>query len=340
MRPSFLLSSALLLSRMMSAQSLEAPHAEISNGSIQAKILLPDAKAGYYRGTRFDWSGAIESLTHNGHNYYGPWFTKTDPHVKDFIYDGPDIVAGPCSAAVGPVEEFGPLGYDQAKVGETFIKIGVGVLRKAAEEKYSSYHLYDIVDGGKWTARPSHDSVQFAQEVSDSASGYSYVYRKTIRLLPGKPEMIIEHTLKNSGKRAMETDVYDHNFLVLDHQTTGPDFVISVPFDIHSDHPPAAELAAIRGKQIVYLKKLSGHDTVATPVEGFGAQAADYNINIENHALKAGMKIVGNRPLEKVALWSIRSVLAMEPFVKISIQPGEEFSWEYHYTYYSTGGSR
>jgi hypothetical protein len=47
------------------------------------------------------------------------------------------------------------------------------------------------------------------------------------------------------------------------------------------------------------------------------------------------MKIVGDRPLEREALWSIRSVLAMEPFVAMSIQPGREFKWKYTYTYYS-----
>ena len=325
---------------MTSAQMSEAPHAEISNGPISAEILLPDASHGYYRGTRFDWSGVIGRLTYSGHNYYGPWFTKTNPQIKDFIYDGTDIVAGPCSAAVGPVEEFSPLGYEAAKTGGTFVKIGVGVLRKAAMEKYSSYHLYDIADGGKWTAQPSPDGVQFTQEVSDGASGYGYLYQKTVRLVAGQPEMVIEHTLKNIGKRAINTDVYDHNFLVLDQQTTGPDFVISVPFAIKSDHPPAEELAAIRGKQIVYLKRLSGHDTVATPVEGFGAQAADYSIKIDNRRLKAGMKITADRPLEKMALWSIRSVLAMEPFVRISIQPGKEFSWSYHYTYYAGEGQQ
>ena len=62
------------------------PQAEISNGLIRAKLYLPDAKAGFYRSTRFDWSGVISSLEFGGHNYYGPWFTKQDAAVRDFIY--------------------------------------------------------------------------------------------------------------------------------------------------------------------------------------------------------------------------------------------------------------
>ena len=39
-----------------------APQAEISSGRLHAKLYLPDAQSGYYRGTRFDWSGVIAAL--------------------------------------------------------------------------------------------------------------------------------------------------------------------------------------------------------------------------------------------------------------------------------------
>src|SRR5208283_4867655 len=57
----------------------EFPSAEITNGQIRAKIYLPNAQSGYYRGTRFDWSGVVYSLQYKGHNYYGPWVQRTDP---------------------------------------------------------------------------------------------------------------------------------------------------------------------------------------------------------------------------------------------------------------------
>jgi hypothetical protein len=329
--------STICLCAVSSAQKSAVPQVEVSNGFVKAKIYLPDAKNGYYRGTRFDWSGVIGSLEYGGHNYYGPWFTKTDPKVNDFIYDGEDITAGPCSAAVGPVDEFlangTAVGYDEAAPGGTFIKIGVGVLRKPDTQKYSSYRLYDIVDSGKWTVRPGGQTVGFMQEVSDASSGYGYVYEKIVRLTPGQPEMIIGHRLKNTGRKAIRTSVYNHNFLVLDGATIGSDFVISVPFEIKTSHPPAPELAAILGNEIVYLKQLRGRDTVATPVEGFGDTASDYKIRIRNKKTGAAMTIAGDRPLVKEALWSIRSVLAMEPFVEISIEPGRDFNWLYTYRY-------
>src|SRR5690625_8028790 len=50
---------------------LDFPKAIISNGLIEATLYLPDKQTGYYRATRFDWSGVIGSLEYNGHSYFG-----------------------------------------------------------------------------------------------------------------------------------------------------------------------------------------------------------------------------------------------------------------------------
>ena len=321
------------------AQNRETSETEISNGILGVGLYLPDPKQGFYRGTRFDWSGVIHSLKYNGHDYYGPWFTKTDPKVIDFIFDGDDIIAGPCSAITGPVEEFSSngsaLGFGEAKPGGTFIKIGVGVLRRPDKEDYNPYRLYDIVDPGKWSVQRKDDSVQFTQELSDPNSGYGYRYTKTVQLSKSKPEMVLEHTLENTGRRKIETSVYDHNFLVLDKEPTGPDFVVTVPFTLKAEHLEGADLARIGGHQFTYRRNLSGRETVAAEFSGFGNTAADYNITIENSKAGVGMKIVGNRPLSREHLWSIRSVVSMEPFIDMSIEPGKAFTWKYDYSYYS-----
>jgi hypothetical protein len=313
---------------------------EISNGIIQATIHPPDPITGFYQGTRFDWSGVIGSLKYAGHNYYGPWFTKTNPTVADYIYQGADIVAGPCSAVTGPAEEFSTnnegLGFSEAQPGGTFLKIGVGVLRKPDTAKYSMFRLYDIVDHGQWSVQTKPASVDFTQKVVDPSSGYGYLYQKTVRLVPGKPQMVIEHRLTNIGKRPIESSVYDHNFLVLDNQGIGPDFTITLPFEIHPGRPVNA-LGAVNGKTISYLKQLQGHDQFGVAIEGFGKTAEDYKIAIDNKHVGAGVKITGDQPLESEELWSIRSILAMEPFIHMSIAPGKDFTWKYTYDYYTMG---
>src|ERR1700685_2832108 len=44
------------------------PHAEIANSVMQVRLYLPDAASGFYRGTRFDWSGVVGDLQYPGHS--------------------------------------------------------------------------------------------------------------------------------------------------------------------------------------------------------------------------------------------------------------------------------
>src|SRR5690348_12890531 len=185
---------------LASAFAADPPQAEISNGMVRARLYLPDPESGYYRATRFDWSGVISSLEYKGHSYFGQWFEKYDPKIHDAI--------------TGPVEEFtadGPgFGYNDAKAGGAFLRIGVGAVRKPAQAPAARFVTYDIVNPGLWTVQRGPDWISFTHEMA-ATDGYAYLYRKTVRLTEGKPEMVLEHSLKNTGRRAIETNVYDHN---------------------------------------------------------------------------------------------------------------------------------
>ena len=86
------------------------PKALLTNGRLDALVFLPDAKNGYYRSTRFDWSGVIGCVSLNGHMFFGEWSPQYDPLRNDSI--------------TGPVEEFrtddGPMGHNWPK-GELFV---------------------------------------------------------------------------------------------------------------------------------------------------------------------------------------------------------------------------
>jgi hypothetical protein len=49
----------------------------------------------------------------------------------------------------------------------------------------------------------------------------------------------------------------------------------------------------------------------------------------------AGLKISTDRPLVRELLWSIRTVLAVEPYIAINVQPGAEFTWKNTVQYYT-----
>lgn len=350
MMKSILVTSLFLVTAPLFSQSAatlnQSPSLSLTNGVLKAKVYLPDAKKGFYHSTRFDWSGFIGALEYKGHNYYGDWFSRldTDPKYWDFNYDGDEIVSAPQTAGVGPVEEFQTngiaLGYNEAKPGETFVKIGVGALRKVDDKPYSHSNTYPLVDPGKWTVTHTTNRITFNQVLSDRQSGYAYNYTKTVRLVPGKPRMLIEHSLKNTGSKPIATQVYAHNFLSLDNQPPGPDFTIRFPFQPTTTRPVTPGLGELRPNQIAYLKSLEGKDRMQAQLKGFSNSPGDYSITIENSKVGAGVHYSGNRPLWNVGYWSIRSVLAVEPFINIDIAPGAEYTWTLTYDYYTLPGSK
>jgi hypothetical protein len=262
-----------------------------------------------------------------------------DPNVRDFNYADSGVVVSAVSAATGPAEEYETdrkaLGYDEAKGGGTFIKIGVGVLRKPQDEvKYDHYKQYEIVDAGKWTVHTTASAVEFTQELSDPASGYGYRYTKVVRLTKDKPELVIEHMLKNTGSRTIRSSMYNHNFLVLDDQAPGPDLVTRTVYPIKSQQPPEKGIGEIRGDRLVYLKTLESKERMTASLAGFGSSPSDFDFRVEQRGTGAGVRITGDHPLDNVSVWSIRTVFALEPFVALKVEPGAETKWNFTYDYY------
>jgi len=315
--------AAAFLSLASLAAGADFSQASISNGLLHATLYLPDSQAGYYQGTRFDWSGQIPSLEYKGHTYFGNWNPAPySPTLHDAI--------------MGPVEEFltggAGLGYAEAPVGGTFVKIGVGVIRKPQERNFQQFKTYEIVDPGKWEVKKKSDSVEFIQIVNDPASGYAYQYTKVVQLIKGEPKMALLHRLKNTGHKTIESDVYEHNFYMLDAQPTGPNVVISFPFEIHATQDLHG-FAETRGKELLYLKELIGQESVQSNLTGFGADPKDYDITERNVKTGASVRQTCDRPLVRINYWSIRSTACPEAYIHIKIAPGKTFNWRILYEF-------
>jgi hypothetical protein len=298
------------------ALAADFPEATISNGAITAKLMLPDAANGSYRGTRFDWSGIISSLTYGGHEYFGQWYPTHDPKIHDAI--------------TGPVEEFlsdgAGLGYADAKPGETFVRIGVGAVRKPDEKVYRRFETYEIVDPGKRTLRQGKNWIEFGHQLA--AAGYAYDYRKTIRL--EKSGFTIEHVLKNTGAKNIDTLVYNHNFFVIDHEVVGPDMAIRFAWTPKPDKP-FENGGEILGQEIRYTRELATGETVAADLSGFGA----FDFRIENSKALAGVRVTSDQPLAKLYFWSIRTVACPEPYIHIAVAPKRSIYWRIRYVTYT-----
>lgn len=322
-----------------------------ASGEITAKVYLP-GEDGFYQGTRFEQpmvhslvlNAGAESISSSGgdslpHEFYGPWFNSTRPCSEmsqpdccscDYEFNGPEeIIAGPLSAATGPVDCFGAVGWEQARPGNgTFIKIGVGALLRPANSvgvSHSDMFLYNITNRGQWRTRKGNSYVEFEQDLDDShSSGYSFVYTKRVSL--EGHTMRIFRSIKNTGRLAISSETFTHNFLTLDQQPPLKGTTVSVPWLIQPDpsQPPLNDsLAAIdpSGKSIVYQTTLQGDESFYFTIASNPKPAKDNRIEINSTALGAGMRIVGSYEMPKLGLWSIRTVIAAEPFVNVSVAP-------------------
>jgi hypothetical protein len=296
------------------------PQADLSNGIIQTTLYMPDQQQGYYQGTRFDWAGAFKSLTYKGHSFIDQWFENYDPKLHDAIN--------------GPVEEFTPLGYTDAKAGETFVKIGVGSLRKPADTPYTFTTFYDVADYGNWTVKRYKDRIDFTHVLNDPA-GYCYVYRKTVRLIKGKPELVLEHSLKNTGKLPINTSVYDHNFFIIDKEPTGPGIEIVFPNTVQAEGKGFGSVILPQANRFIYARALEKKENVYTAgVQGFSPSVSDYNIRIENQKTGAGVHITSDHPMEKLVYWACATTSCPEPYIRLEAEPGREVTWTIAYEFF------
>jgi hypothetical protein len=299
------------------------PQASISNGPVQAVLYLPDAKNGYYRASRFDWSGVIPCLSYKGHTYFGIWFSHYDPMVAD--------------AVAGPVEEFrsndGALDYGQAKSGGLFVKPGVGVLRKVDDSAYQFMYAYPLVDGGKWTVHARRSEVSFRQQLQ-SPIGIAYDYTKTVKLDPHASVLILQHRLKNTGTKTIDTEVYDHDFFMLDGAPTGPGMVVRFPFEPKAEHT-LGPAATIHGNEIVYQDELQPRQSAYSFLNGYSSSPSDYDIIVEDKRTGVGVEQTADASIARLNFWSIRTTICPEAYIHLVIAPGQTARLNIRYRFYA-----
>ena len=128
----------------------------------------------------------------------------------------------------------------------------------------------------------------------------------------------------------------------MDDQAPSKGLIVSVPWEIQTDpkaKPLNTSLAQVVGKSVVYASTLSGDESVYTHVALTKKPASMNVIEINDTRLGAGVRYRNDYPLDGVGnvlnLWSIRSVVAVEPFLTLKVAAGETKSWTTTYEYYA-----
>lgn len=315
-----LLTAVWILTQSMSVfATTDYPSLELDNGVIQVSIFLPDAERGYYRGTRFDWSGIIERVDYGDHHFYAPLHVQHDPLRHDSVS--------------GPAEEFAmfnPMGFAEAKTGESFVKIGVGLLAKGESEAYEFHGDYRIIRAGEWDIDYGSDWVIFTQDFVGDRE-WAYRYRKTIRLTSGQPEFVIEHRLENAGTKTIDVNHYNHNFTLIDDVPYGPDYRVEFPF-VTDEPVPINNLAWFRANGIEVEQPLQDNSLWIPVFEG--DDPGHYNgALVRNLKTGAAVEFKGDAPITRMVFWAVERAACPEPFIDIHLAPGQSQKWSSRYRF-------
>lgn len=142
----------------------------------------------------------------------------------------------------------GVLGYKEAAMGQSFLKIGVGELIKGScpacdlSEVYRFNSPYQFARPPVWTMTQNGDNLVVLQH-EQKLNRFGYRLEKTISLQDNV--LSVTSTLTNLGANAFRTAWYSHHFFDCNSKLIGPDY--SVNLDLKEATPQLFEEPGLSG---------------------------------------------------------------------------------------------
>lgn len=285
----------------------------LKNENMEIHIDLPLEN---YKLSRFDWTGKIVAVKY-----------------KDIYVTGVEKmnIADDVNYGKGFYNEFGievPVAYNEAGKGEWFHKIGIGLLKKV-DEKYSFSKNYEIQPAEFKVTSKSNKIVIVCK--SQNVNGYSYELKKDIELL--ERGFIIKYFLHNTGAKTISTNEYNHNFLAINNDLMGSNYVLKFSFELKSELFEAIvnqdEKVEIGQNEITFN---------GTPGEPFffsnlsGGKNVDATWELINTKNKIGISETGSFKTKKINLWGSTHVISPELFFDVRVDPGGKIEWSRKYS--------
>jgi hypothetical protein len=289
----------------------------LKNDILEIQIDLPLEN---YNFSRFDWTGKIVSVKYKNLSISGVEALNIEDDTK---------------SGKGFYNEFGfktPFGFAETKVGDWFHKIGIGLLKKECDD-YLFSHKYEI-QPAEFNVSTTLNSLILSCK-SANLNGYSYFLKKEISLIEGG--FIINYHLKNTGEKTIITDEYNHNFITVNNEMIGSDYILKFPFDII---PELFEENVNLESKVEINQKEIGFNGI--PKEQFffsnlsGGEKIEASWVLINYNNKIGISEKGNFKTTKVNVWGWQHVISPELYFDINIKPGKELEWSRTYTIFES----
>ena len=215
----------------------------------------------------------------------------------------------------------GVLGYAEAKAGEPFLKIGVGLLIKGscpacgspgADDTYkfnSPYRVYGRPSA--WEVRQESGSVlTMVHAAKLDRFGYTIHRKVNLTGYGAEGQIEVSTTLHNTGSTRFRTPYYSHNLLSLDQMAAGPGDQIALDLNMseYYDCLPWAEPLED------YFASDQGTNARAFP-QALGA--------FDRQGVSISSTLSGPTPLFAYNLYIEERTLSPEPIQMVELEPGE-----------------
>ena len=232
---------------------------------------------------------------------------------------------------VGLIEEIGINGavsYEDAKEGEPFLKLGVGLLKRPERPDYFFFPPFEVAERYPWQVNVRSDAAVFVQ-VGKPFKGTAYRYEKRIVLDPEQPVLRIEHALANTGEKPIASDQYCHNFFTFDGAPPGPDYVVTTAFPLDPDIAPKPPMA-VKGKTLTFTEMVKS-GTYARYHGVADSRGEQFRIRSKANGLEVA--IAGDFPVSTFAYYADQLAASPEAYCALRVKPGETFRWTRTYTF-------
>lgn len=295
------------------------PHTVLANDHLMLTVADPSAERGYNRASRFDRAGMVVlASTRCGRDVFGP---LSPPEEHDPSVD--DHVAG----TAGEFSMKDPPGFDESMVGGTFVKIGVGRLRRPDDRDYFFRRAYEIVDHGRWTIDRGPRSVVYRHELDAGEHGIAYAYTTEVSLDPDAARFEITRRLTNIGEQRLATSYYNHHFVRFDDKPLGPGHAIDFS-PAHRPADPARELdrATFAGSTFKIDESI-GKRAIFFPLALDGGASEPWTASYRPGTTDPRL-VIGHRPSPgRVVIYAKTPYLSVEPFIDIDLSPNDSVEW-------------
>lgn len=288
----------------------------LRSDSLTVRVMDPDNPERYNRGPRFSPLAAVLQVSLDGREFLHC------PESHDPLREGAGLFG-----EFDILSEGGPPGFREARIGEGFVKIGVGVLEKEGEN-YDFFAQAKVLERAATTVEWSDSRASFRQTCR-GINGYRYSLEADI--VVNGSQLTLRWNLSNQGAKAFGTEHYVHNFFSFDRKPVGPGYQVrfSQPIAPILEHGSDREGVTWTDREISFEATIKNHvNILLNKGEEGGAM-------IKTSQRENGQEIAvdSSAPVARTFIHATSRYLCPEQFVRISLKPGESYVWSRTYDF-------